>query len=1012
MEIDAEPPICRSLLNDNPSDHHALRKAIQSRNKDMVLHLVKSGIDINYSNNSYLPSQHPLHLAIISRCPVITKILLDRGADTGAKDIINDTPLILAAKIGNMILVEMLLSHNVKNCANDDKLSHLHISCMANKVSVIRKLIMSARGKNINAAVNNGSLFWPGYTPLHFAVHFGCIDAVKYLLKCGADITIGDSRKSTPLHLADSQRNEEIIDLLLAAHRYEFRNPVSSMGISHFHIACTRDNISTVEHFLKLGENANLDVRNTESNDTLNPWNRWRPIYFAVYYRCSDVVRFLLKAGARLDDWYFRHLLEREYENQSSDIFKLIATERSAFNGYYREFNEIADLDLPCINNNVMGLEQFLSTGVTTNPFDYNIPILIGCTPLHLAVKYNSIKATESLLDQGANINVQDYKGETPIHIAFNHRYTELFNLMLKNLNNDIENVTSDEGLTVFHMICTTNQIQVAKKFMRAGLNINAQVGNESVRWAGFTAIHFACLFKQTEMIEFLLQQQAHTSILNDMSLSPYDFIVDHLNPYHPQQKVLKTLYMIITSPSDSVKQFCDGRISPLHLFSIDEIEDLQEMQQYIIQHPNEINDLTHLPRSCSFNRCTPLHLAMLYENYGRVKLLLEYGADPFAKNSENMTPLQFWFNYSEPYLLEYDPVQIESWFMLGTPAQGLTPDHFYIACTMGFLNAVEFILDNVPKEDLRKSYINHCGERGQTPLHSLLNPMYERTSITEIVYLLLKNGADVNVRNYKLETPLLVACSCDEFNDLSIFLKYGADINARDVYGRTALHIMASSRSLENSEKKIISLLENGADINLIDERGYTCLLDLPLQFDEAFDKWNRHQKTKTVIFLKHVKKLQLIGRCVSEMNSGVYSVLAGKFHQDGWYDEESFIRECENELNLMETVRVNHFTSLKDILCKSDRELAIHCENTDLQMMLETENFYEQYPVYGFLVVLQMKCGRVQRSLLVKAKDSLMNLIKVLLPRSCLEEILQYLTNEDLENIIKSEGEKLNLV
>jgi uncharacterized protein len=58
-----------------------------------------------------------------------------------------------------------------------------------------------------------------GYTPLHYAAYFGHVDAARYLVEIGADlsaITL-DPLRSHPLHAAASSGQVEIVRLLLDA---------------------------------------------------------------------------------------------------------------------------------------------------------------------------------------------------------------------------------------------------------------------------------------------------------------------------------------------------------------------------------------------------------------------------------------------------------------------------------------------------------------------------------------------------------------------------------------------------------------------------------------------------------------------------------------------------------------------------------------------------------------------------------------------------------------------------
>jgi len=58
-----------------------------------------------------------------------------------------------------------------------------------------------------------------GYTPLHYVAYGGHLDAVRFLLDIGADVTAVslDPLRNTPLHAAASSGHAEVVRLLLAA---------------------------------------------------------------------------------------------------------------------------------------------------------------------------------------------------------------------------------------------------------------------------------------------------------------------------------------------------------------------------------------------------------------------------------------------------------------------------------------------------------------------------------------------------------------------------------------------------------------------------------------------------------------------------------------------------------------------------------------------------------------------------------------------------------------------------
>jgi ankyrin repeat protein len=72
----------------------------------------------------------------------------------------------------------------------------------------------------------------------------------------------------------------------------------------------------------------------------------------------------------------------------------------------------------------------------------------------------------------------------------------------------------------------------------------------------------------------------------------------------------------------------------------------------------------------------------------------------------------------------------------------------------------------------------------------------------------LLKSGADVNVVNEELETPLHLAAGGGHLGLVELLIKHGADVNAQDSEGRTPLCIATAN----NDDVVVELLLKHGA--------------------------------------------------------------------------------------------------------------------------------------------------------------------------------------------------------
>ncbi|KAJ8673152.1 hypothetical protein QAD02_004414 [Eretmocerus hayati] len=970
----------------------SLRSAIRLKNKDLVLHLVKNGAPVNNYSSNLFNDVSPLHLAVISRSPDIVKILLDGGANVNFCSLTGDTPLTLAAKVGDQLIIDLLLSDDVQNEKDPyTGLTHLHIACMRNNTNIVHKLLLMNRGENINAAVYKNSTLWAGYTPLHFAVYYQSIETVQLLLSCKADITAVDTRQMTALHLADFQYNYEIMDLILEAHKYVFKNPTNKQGLSHFHIACTRDNPLVVEHFLKLGVDVDLPVTGVARIRT--------PIDFATCHECPNVVRLLLEVGAHLRSFNVFSLLKNRLQIGNNQIYDVISLGRMNAIKMDKKLEELTDFHRACTEHSTKSIKKLLSNGDIQVPLDFNESIWNGYTPAHLAVCSKSNKLVKFLIENRLDFTLQDYNGKTPLHVAFEYGQTDMVYEIIKSFGGCIQNSIDDSGLSVFHILCSTDRVSEIETLLSQGVDVDAQVGHGSVLWAGCTPMHFAVKFLQQDVVSLLLKHNANISIGNILNLNPYNLLIHGLGTQHDFQfhidiKISEILITIYSSRPREVEKFNITAVSPLHALCMHNNKEL--LQEYLTSHVDEINKFTNLPISSDYYKYTALHLAAEIGLFDQARMLLEKGADPLLANSFGKTFLEctkydFWYQKNES--------DAECLFSLDLPIEIYKSSHFHLACRFGFPKIVRRLLDKATLENLKMKFIN-CLNDGETPLHSVITAPIDNDVKSEITHILLENGSDVNAKDFKFQTPLHRAEMEINLDIIRTLISYGADVNAQNSYGETVLHMLLTCPQ-GNHKERLVLYLENGADINIVDEQGRTCLMErfqeyelLDYEIDESFDCY--------IILLEQVTKLRVIGYHISDIDEKAYTEL--RLLCDELFDEAAFIRKCAEEFESMDTIKIDSCTKLQDILLKSPSKMVSYSHSVVLQSLIDSREFYEKFPIYGCRIRLQFKMGKTRGLLLKKFAKSFLALSRKSLPSTCLEMIVQYLSNVDLHNFIVS--------
>lgn len=344
--------------------------------------------------------------------------------------------------------------------------------------------------------------------------------------------------------------------------------------------------------------------------------------------------------------------------------------------------------------------------------------------------------------------------------------------------------------------------------------------------------------------------------------------------------------------------------------------------------------------------------------------------------------------------------------------------------------------------------------------LHQAINSNNYRS-----VKTLLKEGVDVNLRDEKDRTPLLIALERRRKKLVKLLLKYGADVNAGDIDGIIPLELAiewGSEEIVENLlDKKadvnaectnhqtplllaaaageryglqICGLLfKYGADVNVTDREGNTplllafqaCqptlvdyLLDIGSDVHITSDFWGipfrdtrDHRDICEYLWGKihtHVIKLKAASLHVNDENPFIRRSFSSEPTCAYLFGRHGYEYKCREELERIKRRILGKNISLYHILTTKNPRYVL---NKALVEDLEQFDHIE-FPTYGTMILSKSKSDQRRFSLFETCKRAFSILMKraggITLPGETLERIFIELENRDLRNLALCIGSK----
>jgi ankyrin repeat protein len=255
----------------------------------------------------------------------------------------------------------------------DDSYGKLYTAIRANDLRQLMALLDAGTGPNVQGP--------EGITPLMAAAVVGSVDAMKVLIDRRADVNAQNAVGSTALmwSVTDAKKARLLLD-----HGANV-NLVARSGRTALIVAAFANPSADVVRML-LGKGANVAVMDQR---------KFTPMSAATYGNDTGTIRLLLDASADIntpDTFIGLTPLINAAGNRNLEAVKLLLAKGANVNAVSKTEN------LPRIQT---GIVEFG-----------------GFTPLLMAVPFGPPEIVKTLIDAGAKVNVQDYRGFTPLMLA------------------------------------------------------------------------------------------------------------------------------------------------------------------------------------------------------------------------------------------------------------------------------------------------------------------------------------------------------------------------------------------------------------------------------------------------------------------------------------------------------------------------------------------------------------------------------------------------------------------
>ena len=241
-------------------------------------------------------------------------------------------------------------------------------------------------------------------------------------------------------------------------------------------------------------------------------------------------------------------------------------------------------------------------------------------TSLHLATSVGNAETVETLIKHGANGDAKDRNHNTPLHLALSGGHAETLQVLVQNGAN--VNAQDEKHKTPLHLALSKGHLKAALLLLLHGADVKVRDKSHS------TPLHLASSWGNVTVMEILIQMGADVNAKDESLLTPL-----HLASLEGNADTVQ----LLIKHGANVHAHDQSQSTPLHMASsLSSWSNSKATVDLLIKHGARVN---------AYNRHhqTPLHLIVSSwsPNTDSLQLLLRNGADVNVRDDKGQTPFQ-----------------------------------------------------------------------------------------------------------------------------------------------------------------------------------------------------------------------------------------------------------------------------------------------------------------------------------------------------------------------------------